>query len=156
MDNRKANIILGLIATLFGIVSIFTLFATAFGASDTPGHASTLGSCFDVMFGSNERNLLPVPLLITAFMFQVVAIPVLLIGAIIPGRIGSFGLALGAILLAVAGVFWLTSPTFFLAINKMEPSAENVVLGTGAIITAVFAFVSGLLGLYNAYRNFKA
>ena len=154
MDNRKANIIMGLVATVMAIVSVFTLFAVAFGNSDAAGNPSTLGSVYDVMFGNQGFNA--VPTLIAAFILQLVAILFCLIGSIMPGRLGAFGLGFAAILLVVAGIFYLVAPNFFLSINKVETLAEEVVLGPGCIVSAIFAFVAALIGVYGGYRAFKA
>ena len=154
MDNRKANIILGLFAALMAVVSVFTLFATAFGNSDAAGHASTLGNVYDVMFGSQSLNA--VPMMIAAFILQLVAILFALFGALLPGKVGAFGLALAAILLVLAGIFYLASPNFFLSVNPTDAHAEQVVLGAGTIISPIFCFLGGLLGIYGGYRSFKA
>ena len=155
MNNRKVTIIIGIVATVLAVVSIFTLFATCFGASDSPaGHPSTLGSCYDVMFGKQGFN--PVPALIVAFVLQIVAAVFMLVGAILPGKLGMFGLGVGALALVVCGILWLLAPTFFLSVNKISASAEIVVSGTGNIVTAILCFVSGVLALYGAYRAFKA
>ena len=153
MNNRKVNIILGLIATMIAAVSIFVLFATAFGPSDIASHPSTLGSCFDVMFG--KQGFASVPMLITAFVLQIVAAVFILFGAIMPGKIGMFGYAVGAIALVVAGIFWINAPGFFSSVNSIDAVAEKVVLGTGSILAVVFSFLAGVLALYGAYRSFK-
>ena len=85
MNNRKVNIVLGLLVTVLAIVSVFILFATAFGKSDYSDHPSTLGSCFNVMFGN--QGFEPVPGLIVAFVLQCVAILFALFGTILPGKI---------------------------------------------------------------------
>ena len=154
MNNRKVNIILGLMATVVAIVSVFVLFATAFGASDVASHPSTLGSCYDVMFGKQGLNA--VPMLIVAWSLQLAAILFMLIGAILPGKLGTFGLGLGAVLLVVAGIFWLSAPGFFAGVNSISADVEKVVNGTGTILGAVFSFLGALLGAYGAYRAFKA
>ena len=154
MNNRKVNMILGLVATVVAIVSVLVLFATAFGASDVASHPSTLGSCFNVMFGNQGFNA--VPMLIVAFVLQLVAAFFMLIGAILPGKLGMFGLGLAGVCLAVAGVFWLMAPNFFKGANTVSADVEAVVNGTGTILAAVFSFLGALLGLYGAYRTFKA
>jgi len=153
MNNRKVSIVLGIIVTVLAIVSVFTLFATAFGASDAPGHPSTLGSCFDVMFG--KQGFSAVPTLIVAFVLQCAAIAVGIVGAILPGRIGGITLGVAAALLVGAGIIWFMSPSLFSAINPLSSWAETVSLGTGSILTAVFCLVAALLGLYSGYRSFK-
>lgn len=153
MNNRKVSIIVGLIATVMAIVSIFVLFATAFGASDAMNHPSTLGSCFDVMFGRNEFSA--VPLLIAAFVLQIVGATFMLIGSFLPGKIGTVGLGLAAILMLIPGIFWLMAPGAFTGINTIRPEAESVVAGVGTILSAVFSFLAAALGLYGAYRCFK-
>lgn len=155
MNNRKVNIIIGIVAAILAIVSIFTLFATCFGPSDSPAsHPSTLGSCYDVMFGKQGFNAV-VPLII-AFVLQIVAAVFILIGAFLPGKLGMFGLGIGAIAVVVAGILWLLAPTLFLGVNTMTAEAETVVSGTGNIVTAILCFVGGVLSLYGAYRAFKA
>lgn len=154
MNNRKVNIILGLIASVAAIVSVLVLFATAFGASDIVSHPSTLGSCFNVMFGSQNFNA--VPMLIVAFSLQVAAIFFMLLGAILPGKLGVGGLGLAAILLVVAGILWLNAPNFFAGVNTVSADVEKVVNGTGTILAAVFSFFAAVLGAYGAYRLVKA
>ena len=156
MDNRKVNIILGLIAALSAVISVFILFATAFGPSDAASNPSTLGSCFDVAFGTSQTGLNAVPALIVAFVLQLVAVVFGLIGALLPSKAGGIALAIGALSIAVAGVFWIISPGLFRSANpSITPASENVVLGTGTILAAVFCFLSTLLGLYGASRAFK-
>lgn len=153
MNNRRIHIILGIIVTVLSVVSVFVLFATAFGSSDYSGHPSTLGNCFNIMFGS--QGFEPVPGLIVAFVLQCVAIFFGLLGAILPGRIGGISLGLTAILLAVAGVLWLMAPSMFSKINVIAAQAETITQGTGTILTAVLCFLGGVLGLYSGYRSFK-
>ena len=154
MNNRKVNIALGLIVAVLSIVSIFVLFATAFGSSDYSGHPSTLGSCFNIMFGNQGFD--PVPGLIVAFVLQCVAAVFALVGAILPGRLGGINLGVAAICAAVAGVLWLMAPNMFSSVNPITETAESVAHGTGTILTAVLCLLSGLLGLYGGYRSFKA
>ena len=154
MNNRKVNIVLGALVSVLAIVSILVLFATAFGASDYSGNPSTLGSCFDVMFGKQSFN--GIPLLVTAFVLQIVAAVFALFGAILPGKLGSFGFGVTTICLLAAGIMWFLSPSLFLGANTLNPEAETVVLGTGSILGAIFSLVGGVLGLYGAYRSFKA
>ena len=71
MNNRRTQIALGLLTAALAIVSIFVLFATAFGASDSVGYPSSYGSCFKVMFGTSAIE--NVPLLIVAFSLQIAA-----------------------------------------------------------------------------------
>lgn len=155
MNNRKVNIIIGIISAVAAVVTIFVLFATCFGPSNSVmGYPSSFGSCFDVMFGAHGYS--GVPALVTAFVLQIVAAVFLLIGAILPGKLGTFGLGIGALAIVVAGVLWFMAPNLFLSINKVNPDAEQVVAGVGNILTGVFCLVSGLLGAYGAYRAFKA
>ena len=155
MNNRKAQIALGLITAALAIVSIFVLFATAFGASDAVGYPSSYGSCFKVMFGTSAVNA--VPMLIVAFVLQCVAAVIAIIGAIFPGKLGGMVLGFAAVLLVVAGIFWAMAPTLFLGQNKdLVTPVEVVTHGTGTIMAMVFTFLPGLLGLYSAYRAFKA
>lgn len=153
MDNRKVNIFLGIAAAILGIVSILTMLATCFGPSDFSDHPSTLGSCYNVMFGYQSYNA--VPLLITAFVLQIVGCVFALFGGIMRSKIGAFVLGIAAICFVVGGVFWFMSPGAFLSINNVG-EAEKVVLGTGSILTAVFSLLGGVVGLYGAYRAFKA
>lgn len=154
MNNRKVNIVLGLVATVAAIVSILVLFATAFGTSDSAGHASTLGSGFQVMFGQSGFDA--VPLLIVAFVLQCVGAFFALVGAILPGKLGAIGLGVTAICLVAAGIMWFLSPSLFSGINKLSAEAESVVLGTGAILGATFSLLAAVISLYGAYRSFKA
>ena len=153
MDNRKVNIFLGIAAAILGIVSILTMLATCFGASDFSDHPSTLGNCYNVMFGYQSYN--SVPLLITAFVLQIVGCVFAFFGGILRSKLGAIGLGIAALCFAIGGVFWFMSPGAFLSINKVG-EAENVVLGTGSILTAVFSLGGGLVALYGAYRAFKA
>ncbi len=153
MNNRKVHIALGVIVALLSIVSVLVLFATAFGNSDYSEHPSTLGSCYNVMFG--YQGFKPVPGLIVAFALQCAAILFAIIGTILPGRIGGGCLGLTAILLVVGGILWLTAPSMFSSINPIAAQAETVVHGTGTVLTAVMCLLGGVLGLYGAYRSFK-
>lgn len=153
MNNRKVHIALGLIASILAIVSVLVLFTTAFGDSDTMGNPSSLGSCYDVMFGAQEYSA--VPLLIAAFVMQCTAIAFGLLGTFLPGKLGAFGLGLTALLLVISGVFWILAPTAFLGVNSVSAEAEIVQAGTGSILAIVFCFLGGLLSLYGAYRSFK-
>lgn len=154
MDNRKVNIFLGIAASVLGIVAILVLFATCFGVSDFSSHPSTLGSCYDVMFGAQSYN--GVPLLITAFVLQIVGSVFALLGGLFRSKIGAFALGIAGICLVAAGIMWFMSPGSFLAANPNVGEEESVVLGTGAILTAVFSLGGALVGLYGAYRSFKA
>ncbi len=153
MDNRKVNIFLGIAAAVLGIVAVLVLFATAFGASDFSDHPSTLGSCFNVMFGYQGYSA--VPLLIVGFVLQCCGIFFAILGAIFRSKLGAINLGIAAICFVVGGIFWFMSPSAFLSVNKVG-AAENVVLGTGAILTAVFSLGGALVALYGAYRAFKA
>ena len=154
MDNRKVNIFLGIASSILGIVAVLVLFATAFGASDFWNNPSTLGSCYNVMFGYQGYN--SVPLLIAAFVLQLCGIFFALVGAIIGRRLGAINLGLAAICFVAAGIMWFMSPSAFLSANPDFGVAEKVVLGTGSILTAVFSLGGALVGLYGAYRAFKA
>lgn len=154
MNNRKLNIALGLLSSVLAIVSILVLFATAFGDTGDSGASfpSSMGSGFDVMFGSQGYSA--VPLLIVAFVLQCVAAVVALIGGILPGKLGLFGFGITALLLVIAGIFWLCGPSSFQAINNVR--AEKITNGTGTILAGVFCFVGALLSAYGGYRNAKA
>ncbi len=155
MNNRRTQIALGLVTAALAIVSIFVLFATAFGASDSVGYPSSYGSCFKVMFGTSRINA--VPLLIVAFSLQCAGVLFAIVGAIFPGRLGGIVLGFASVLLVAAGVIWIFAPSLFLGQNAdLVTPVENVVHGTGTILAMVFTFVPGLLGLYSAYRTFKA
>ena len=106
------------------------------------------------MFGKQGFSAV-VPLII-AFVLQIVAAVFILIGAFLPGKLGMFGLGIGAIAVVVAVILWLLAPTLFLGVNTMTAEAETVVSGTGNIVTAILCFVGGVLSLYGAYRAFKA
>lgn len=154
MNNRKTQIALGLVTTVLAIVSIFVLFTTAFGASDSIGYPSSFGNCFKAMFGTSAIK--PVPMLIVAFILQIVAAVFALIGSLFPGKLGGIILGIAAVLLVAAGVFWIMAPTLFLNANTVNPLVEKVTHGTGTILAMVFTFLPGLIGLYGAYRTFKA
>ena len=155
MNNRRTQIALGLLVAALAIVSIFVLFATAFGASDSVGYPSSFGNCFKVMFGTSAVE--NVPLLIVAFILQIVAAAFAILGAIFPSKIGGGILGFASILLIGAGVLWALAPTLFLSRNPPAQNVvENVVHGTGTILAMVFTFLPGVLGLYAAYRTFKA
>ncbi|MBE6127516.1 MAG: hypothetical protein E7182_06040 [Erysipelotrichaceae bacterium] len=153
MNNRKVNIVLGILVSVLAIVSVFILFATAFGKSDYSDHPSTLGSCFNVMFGN--QGFEPVPGLIVAFVLQCVAILFALIGTILPGKIGGLSLGIAAASMVGGGILWLLAPSMFSSINPIAAQAETVTHGTGTILTAVICFLGGLLGLYGGYRAIK-
>ena len=154
MDNRKVNIILGIASSILGIVAILVLFATCFGASDFSDHPSTLGSCYDVMFGAQSYN--SVPLLITAFVLQIVGATFALLGGLFRSKLGALVLGIAAVCFVAAGILWFMSPTAFLSANTNVGEEESVVLGTGSILTAVFSLGGALVGFYGAYRAFKA
>ena len=154
MNNRKISIVIGLLSTVLVIVSILVMFATAFGASDNMGNPSSHGNCFNVAFG--YQNYDAIPLLIVAFVFQCVAAFFALVGSFIPGRIGGIALGFAGLLAIVGGVVWFFSPNLFIGTNGNIPEAETVVNGVGSILTGIFAAVGGLIGLYGAYRTFKA
>ena len=154
MDNRKVNIFLGIAGSVLGIVAILVLFATCFGASDFSSHPSTLGSCYDVMFGAQSYN--SVPLLITAFVLQIVGSAFALLGGLFRSKIGALTLGIAGICLVAGGIMWFMSPNSFLSANPNVGEEESVVLGTGAILTAVFSLGGALVSLYGAYRAFKA
>lgn len=153
MNNRKVNIILGIAAAVLGIVSVLTMLATCFGVSDSVGSPSTLGTCYNVAFGAQGYSA--VPLLIVAFVLQIVASVFALVGGILPGKLAAVLLGIGGLSFVLAGIFWFMSPGAFTGINN-PGAAENVILGTGSILTAVFSLGGGLVTFYTAFRAFRA
>ena len=88
--NRKVSVIVGLLVTVLAITAILVCFASAFGA-DADGLADTRGNVFQIMFGYQGKNA--VPLLIVAFVLQCVGAFFALLGAIVPGKLGGINLA---------------------------------------------------------------
>ena len=154
MNNRKVTIALGLLTAILAIVSVLVMFATAFGASDNMGNPSSHGSCYNVAFGYQNYDL--IPLLLVAFILQCTAILFASVGALLPGRLGGICLGFAGIIIAAAGVIWFFSPNLFVAANGTIPEAELVVNGVGSILTGVFGVLAGLMGMYGAYRAFRA
>ena len=153
MNNRKVNIILGIAGAVLGIVSVLTMLATCFGVSDSAGHSSSLGTCYNVAFGAQGYSA--VPLLVIAFVLQIVGCVLSVVGGILPGKIAAILLGVGGLSFVLGGIFWFMAPSAFLGIND-PGAAENVILGTGSILTAVFSLGGGLVTFYTAFRAFRA
>ena len=154
--NRKVTVIVGLLVTVLAITAILVCFASAFGV-DADGLADTRGNVFQIMFGYQGKNA--VPLLIVAFVLQCVGAFFALLGAIVPGKLGGINLGLASLLLIAGGVIFLFAPTLYEAANAKNivpiPGA-SISNGTGILLTAIFSIAGGVIGIYGGYRTFKA
>ncbi|MCR5078909.1 MAG: hypothetical protein K6B65_03190 [Bacilli bacterium] len=152
---KKTKTLIGLVATICAIVAIFTLFAAAFaGVNNYP---SGRGSVYQIMFG-NYQGYDAVPGLIAAWAVLLAASLTLLIGSFLPSKLGGIVLGLGALLSLTAGILFFFGPQFYLAvINNGQPVAEeNPTLGYGLIISAIFAILGAIMGLFAARTAMKA
>ena len=156
MNNRKLSIVIGLLVTALAITAILVCFASAFGA-DSSGYADTRGNVFQIMFGHQGKNA--IPMLIVAFVFQCVAILFGLFGALLPGRAGGIALGVTALLLLAAGVIYLFAPGLYQSANAglITPiEGEGINNGSGILLTSIFSIVGAVIGIYGGYRSFKA
>ena len=156
MNNRKLQIIIGLLVTILAVTSILVCFASAFGA-DSAGYADTRGNVFQIMFGYQGKNA--IPMLITAFVFQCVAVLFALFGALLPGRMGGMVLGLASLLLVAGGVIFLFAPMLYQSANAstiVPVEGETISNGSGILLTSIFSIVAGVIGIYGGYRSFKA
>ena len=156
MNNRKVSIIIGIFIAILAVTAILVCFAPAFGA-DYQSYGDTRGNVFQIMFG--YQNKVAIPVLIVAFILQIVAAVFALIAAIIPGRIGGINFGIAALLLIVAGILFLLAPQFYQSANAgtIAPiEGQTITNGTGTLLTGIFSIVGGVVGLYAGYRAFKA
>jgi hypothetical protein len=142
------NIVISLGLALFIIVAIAVLFADAFGESSR-------GNCFEVMFGSTDRNYNAVPELIIAFCLEGLALILSFVSLGIKGK-GRGGMYIFiSALLVVAAVFFLMSPTFYVNHNSIVKPVLNIAISGGTISTVTFCFIGAALGLLGAYAGLK-
>ena len=156
MNNRKVSIIIGLLVTVLAVTAILVCFASAFGA-DSAGYADTRGNVFQIAFGYQGKNA--IPMLITAFILQCVAVLFALFGAILPARLGGISLGIAALLLIAGGVIYLFAPSLYQSANAasiVPVAGETINNGSGILLTSIFSIVGGVIGIYGGYRAFKA
>lgn len=136
--------ILGFASFAFGIIAVFTLFAPCF--SET-----VRGNVYQVAFGL-VGGYPAIPMLCVGFALLIVGsfVP-LFIG--VSDKKGSLAFAiLAALILAAAGTILLLSKTFYLPV--IDTSAHDPLyftIGTGAITSAVFAYLGAACSLLTAY-----
>ena len=156
MNNRKVSIILGIFLAIVAIVAVLVCFAPAFGA-DYQGYGDTRGNVFQIMFGYQGKEA--VPLLIVAFVFQLVGILFGLLAAIMPGKLGGINFGIYALLMVAAGIIFLLAPQLYLGVNGSsiaEIEGQTFTNGTGILLTGIFSIAGGVIALYSGYRAFKA
>ena len=156
MNNRKLSVIIALLVAVFAIVAILVCFAPAFGA-DVDGYGDTRGNVFNIIFGYQGKNA--VPMLIVAFVFECVAVLFALFGALFRGRLGGINLGLAGLFLIAGGIIFLFAPQLYQSANAgiiVLIPGQKISNGSGILLTGIFAIVSGVLGLYGGYRSFKA
>ncbi len=154
--NKKMNLILGIGSAIMALVAIFVMFSTGFGADREL--QSPRGNVFTIMFGSSTMNYNAVPVLIVGFVLLCIAVLAALVAGFLPGKSGSLGFVVVAVLLIAAATMFAFAPAAYKAANAsiISSNAEEITLGPGCILTMVFGYLGGALSLYGAYTNFKA
>jgi|GEM_PF-2323726 len=161
---NKSNIFVGIVSAIFAFVATMVLFADMFTATyGGQKYGKEYGTGYQVMFGLEQgKSLNGVPLLVMAFVFLCVAFALLIVAAIMAGKVQGLVFAVSALLLIAAGVLFLFSVSLFDSANKSIIDAsgtyhvDELSLGAAPISCAVFALLGGVLSLYGAYSAFKA
>lgn len=148
---KKTKTVIGLFAAACVFVAIFTLFADAFGG--VKDYPSSRGNCYAVMFGSQGYGA--VPGMIVAWALLIASVVFLLVGSLLPSKLGGIVLGIGAVISLGASIAFFFAPGMFASVAQTTFIEEAPSLGVGLICTSIFGIAGGIVGLFGARTAMK-
>ena len=152
---NNGNIVLVVAISIFALISICVLFASAF---DDP----TWGTGFEVIFGLEDKNTTFCLGLFISLLCGIMTMFLPIFAYFTKGKAKTGLYIFIAILAIIGGTFMLFGKAFFISSNSgfentgASSIAESLKLGTALITNAVFMYLSALLsgvGIYLSSHN---